>query len=1119
MKKLNEILKLITSVILLVIFLIFAFQLKSQAENGGEINFDDTTSTARKTEIITNFDWKTDVNNSIGTISIEDEGRRVQMTGNETLPGKNAIYIIPENHQEQNLTFDYVVDYGDSFNAAGVLLKIKEENGMLLGYMLSFNNPGAGDSSAWYGQAQNQLGAIWTIRYKLNDNSNNVIDKTLVKAIDLPVSGRISVKATQDQIILTGDSINETIDTTGNSETGDGFGFFTDHYSHGCDQIGNFALTNFGLQTVDLIPHNFIVDPNGGVWNNSSDISEIVGIYQDTVQVPLPTRDGYTFVKWTQIGDSGTMSSLTDDAVYTFGENEEIDDRIVAEWIRIVGDKTCNIDEGKVKLNDIITYTVTLRNEGTVDGKAIIKDDAPDGTQFVENSIKVNDAETQYTLEDLNNGITVDVPQGGETSLTFDVQVNDLNDEDLVTNTANYEDITVQGKETSSETNQVDLTYVEPIISVEKDATTENGNDYVTTDETIEYQITVQNAGGLAKDITIKDIIPEGTTFVDGSIKINGQDTDYTAEDLENGINTNVPEKIEREDTSATNILGIVRLMRMNALSTDSLPGETILTFEVTVDNQKDENQITNVAQVDDTSTNEVDYTYRKPIISAQKEMKTENDLDYVVSGENVEYSIVIENEGSIEKDVLVQDLIPDGTTFVDGSIKVDGEDTDYTDDDLSEGIQLTVPEKHIKDDENNNTEQNGENDSTEEPDGNTNTEQNGENETTEDKEENPTEEPDDNTNLEENTGNIDETEEPDSEATEDGNTVAEQANVESSQKIDNTVSTMGTEFLFTVEAGDSETTDSNTTDSNTIDSNTINENQTVDDEANVDDSENETTDENVDGNTTSNEVSDDSTSEPEEDTNEDLENPNKEEHEDSNLQENEEPGQIVLTFEVTVDELTKDTETKTIKNIAQVDSKDTNETSIEALPFNMKIDEEISGFNVNGSTQTTKDPKLAKTDIDMRKSSPTPQVTANIKITVTNTSKIAGSAEIEATIPEGFTLSNTTNTKWESKGANTVTTKTSEIAPGKTEELSLDVKWTNSESNFGERHTQAQITATTNEAKAAETTTEDNQSEADMIIGIVTGEYDNIIKGIIIGIIALAAITGEVIIIKKYIL
>ena len=68
-------------------------------------------------------------------------------------------------------------------------------------------------------------------------------------------------------------------------------------------------------------------------------VSEIVGIYKDEVQVPVPTRDGYTFVKWTKIGESGTMSSLTEDAVYTFGENEEVDDKIVAQWIRIVGEK------------------------------------------------------------------------------------------------------------------------------------------------------------------------------------------------------------------------------------------------------------------------------------------------------------------------------------------------------------------------------------------------------------------------------------------------------------------------------------------------------------------------------------------------------------------------------------------------------------------------------------------------------------------------------------------------------------------------------------------------------------------------------------------------------------
>mgnify|MGYP001625250475 CR=1 FL=1 len=1067
MKKVNTFLKLMT----ITILLIFTLQVVSQAKNSRNINFDDMTSTAGKTEIITNFDWKKDVDNSIGSITIEDEGKRVQMTGNETLPGKNAIYIIPENHQEQNLTFDYNIDYGDSFNAAGVLLKVKEENGMLKGYMLSFNNPVAGDSMDWYGAAYNQLGAIWTFSYRLNDNSNNIIDKNLVKAIDLPISGRISVKSTQDQIVLTGDSINETIDTTGNAESGDGFGFFTDHYSHGCDQIGNFALTNFALKTVDLIPHDFIVDPNGGVWNNSSDVSKIQGIYKDTVQVPLPTRDGYTFVKWTQIGDSGTMSSLTDDAVYTFGENEDIDDKIVAEWIRIVGDKTSNFEEGKVKLNDIVTYTITLKNEGTVDGKAIIKDDAPEGTNFVENSIKLNDSETQYKLSDLNNGIEVDVPQGGETKLTFDVQVNDLNDGDLVTNKANYQDITVQDKETSAETNEVDLTYVEPIISAKKEATTENGNNYVTTGETIQYKITVQNEGGLAKDVIVKDIIPEGTTFKTGSIKINGKDTTYTQEDLENGIQTTVQNDFNREDLNTKSILDLIPLVRMNILKTNVLPGETILTFEVTVDNQKDENEIKNVAQVDDNPKNEVDFVYRKPIISAEKGMKTENNLNYVVSKEKIEYNITVKNSGSTDKEVTIQDSIPEGTTFVDGSIKIDGEKTEYTQENLEKGIEIKASEKHIKDNNTDNI------DDTKKP----NTIDNTAN----------TREP---TTLD----NADDIKKPESlDKTVDANKLQALDNASDTNEIKSSDNASDTNEIKssdnTRDTNEIKILD-NTDDTNEIESSEDLPKNVTDDELNI-----------TDNNTIENET--------------EADNSKKDTNKDANLQANEEPGKTTLTFEVTVNELQKDSETKTIENVAKVDGENTNKTSIEALPFNMKIDEKIAGFNVNGSTKSARDTKLAKTEIDMRKSSPTPQVIANIKINVTNSGKIEGSSVIEATIPEGFSLSNTTSTQWTTKDANTVTTKTDNIKPGESKELSLDVKWNNNENNFGQRNTKAQIIETSNETKTAETTTTDNQSEANMIIGIVTGKYDNLIIFTIIGIIALAAIIGEVVIIKKYIL
>ena len=236
-------------------------------------------------------------------------------------------------------------------------------------------------------------------------------------------------------------------------------------------------------------------------------------------------------------------------------------------------------------------------------------------------------------------------------------------------------------------------------------------------------------------------------------------------------------------------------------------------------------------------------------------------------------------------------------------------------------------------------------------------------------------------------------------------------------------------------------------------------------------------------------------------------------------MQENEESGITILTFKVKVDTLKEENQTQTIVNIAQVDEEETNEVTIEALPFNMKIENEITGFTVNGQNRPSKDVKFAKTDIDMRKSSPTPDVTANIKIKVTNSGKVDGSATVEATIPEGFTLSNTSTTQWDRIDASKVTTKTEDIPAGETIELSLDAHWTNSETNFGNKETQAKITETIGEVEVAETTTEDNEDKSEMVIGIVTGEYDNIIKLAIIGAIGLIAISSAIIIIRKYVL
>ena len=92
----------------------------------------------------TAFEWKEDISSSVGSISFANNGRDIQMRGNRTNEGKNAIWIVPEKETEQTFTFSYDIDYGDNYNAAGMLLRVKEEGNTLTGYMLSFNNPGYG---------------------------------------------------------------------------------------------------------------------------------------------------------------------------------------------------------------------------------------------------------------------------------------------------------------------------------------------------------------------------------------------------------------------------------------------------------------------------------------------------------------------------------------------------------------------------------------------------------------------------------------------------------------------------------------------------------------------------------------------------------------------------------------------------------------------------------------------------------------------------------------------------------------------------------------------------------------------------------------------------------------
>ena len=79
----------------------------------------------RKTESMENINWLYDSDPQIGNIEVTNGGKTIKMIGNESLAGKNAIYVIPETPQKQIFQFDYNIDFGDSFDAAGVLMKVQ----------------------------------------------------------------------------------------------------------------------------------------------------------------------------------------------------------------------------------------------------------------------------------------------------------------------------------------------------------------------------------------------------------------------------------------------------------------------------------------------------------------------------------------------------------------------------------------------------------------------------------------------------------------------------------------------------------------------------------------------------------------------------------------------------------------------------------------------------------------------------------------------------------------------------------------------------------------------------------------------------------------------------------
>ncbi|KFN02976.1 DUF11 domain-containing protein [Bacillus clarus] len=196
---------------------------------------------------------------------------------------------------------------------------------------------------------------------------------------------------------------------------------------------------------------------------------------------------------------------------------------------------------------------------------------------------------------------------------------------------------------------QIDATgpIINPVKAVDK--TTAGIGDILT------YTITVPNTGtGNAENVVLQDSIPNGTTFVAGSVTVGG--VTQPSANPATGIN----------------------------LGTIANNAQRIVTFQVRVTSFPNPNPIQNRAMVSyqfrpfvgsplitsTASSNTVRTTINRANVSLQKAV----DLQVANINDVLTYTVNVTNNGNVAaNNVIFVDSIPGGTTFVAGSVTVNG--------------------------------------------------------------------------------------------------------------------------------------------------------------------------------------------------------------------------------------------------------------------------------------------------------------------------------------------------------------------------------------------------------------------------------------------------------------
>lgn len=306
------------------------------------------------------------------------------------------------------------------------------------------------------------------------------------------------------------------------------------------------------------------------------------------------------------------------------------------------------VDKTVSDLGEVLTYTVTLKNEGNVAiNNLVLNAPTPAGTTFINGSL-IGATGTPSSMS-----IPGSIPPGGSTTVTYQVLVgNNIPIPDPIPNmvTAGF-NFTVDpanpnGQSGTSTSNAVNTLVNSAIIAIDKTADKAFSN----VGDTITYTITVTNSGNVAaNNVVITDDLPAGTTFVAGSLSgATGTPPTMT-------LNTPVP-------AGGSVVVSYQVLIGMVIPNPNPVENSATAAFTYTVD----------AAHPNGASGISYSNSAKTQVNTAKLVMQKSVDKTISYLNDTITYQISLTNTGNaFANNVVVTDIIPVGTMLVAGSMTV----------------------------------------------------------------------------------------------------------------------------------------------------------------------------------------------------------------------------------------------------------------------------------------------------------------------------------------------------------------------------------------------------------------------------------------------------------------